>query len=163
MGRLKHLELENFKSYSGIQIVGPFDDFTCIIGPNGSGKSNMMDAISFVLGVQSRHLRSSQLKELIFRKDANSPPGRRASVKLVYETSEGEVAGYKNGQSVHFCRTISSTGVSTYKLDDKEVTFEKYENLLQSIGVLVKARNFLVFQGDVESVASKSPQVKIYY
>lgn len=29
---------------------------------------------------------------------------------------------------------------------------------LTIVGVLVKARNFLVFQGDVESVASKSPQ-----
>ena len=57
------------------------------------GKSNMMDAISFVLGVQSRHLRSSHLKELIFRKDANSAPARRASVKLVYELSDGEVDG----------------------------------------------------------------------
>ena len=157
MGKLKQLELENFKSYSGQQIVGPFDDFTCIIGPNGSGKSNMMDAISFVLGVQSRHLRSSQLKELIFRKDANSPPARKASVKLVYEVSEGEIPGYRNGQGINFSRTVSSTGVSSYKLDDKDVTYEAYEALLQRIGVLVKARNFLVFQGDVESVASKSP------
>jgi len=39
MGRLRHLELENFKSYEGIQIVGPFRDFTAIIGPNGAGKS----------------------------------------------------------------------------------------------------------------------------
>jgi structural maintenance of chromosome 1 len=36
------------------QVIGPFRDFTAIIGPNGSGKSNLMDAISFVLGVQSR-------------------------------------------------------------------------------------------------------------
>jgi structural maintenance of chromosome 1 len=28
---------------------------------------------------------------------------------------------------------------------------------LKEIGILVKARNFLVFQGDVESIASKSP------
>ena len=161
MGRLKRLELENFKSYYGLQIVGPFDDFTCIIGPNGSGKSNMMDAISFVLGVQSRHLRSNQLKELIFRKDSNSPPERKASVKLVYETSESEISGYKKGQLINFSRVVSSTGVSSYKLDDKEVTYEVYESLLQKIGVLVKARNFLVFQGDVESVASKSPQVII--
>ena len=53
----------------------------------------MMDAISFVLGIQSRHLRSSHLKELIFRKDANSPPARKASVKLVYEVSDQEVEG----------------------------------------------------------------------
>ena len=74
MGRLVQLELDNFKSYAGQQTIGPFDNFTCIIGPNGAGKSNMMDAISFVLGVQSTHLRSSHLRELIFRKDASSPP-----------------------------------------------------------------------------------------
>lgn len=38
MGRLIKLELENFKSYSGKQVIGPFDQFTSIIGPNGSGK-----------------------------------------------------------------------------------------------------------------------------
>ena len=157
MGRLRRLELENFKSYCGEQVVGPFDNFTCIIGPNGSGKSNMMDAISFVLGIKSRHLRSTHLKELIYRKDENSPPARRASVKLVYEVSEGEVPGKKAGQEIHFSRMVSSTGVSSYRLDGKEATFEAYDEVLQKIGVLVKARNFLVFQGDIESVASKSP------
>lgn len=39
----------------------------CIIGPNGSGKSNLMDAISFVLGVKSAQLRSTQLKDLVYR------------------------------------------------------------------------------------------------
>ena len=38
MGFMKLLELENFKSYKGHQIVGPFMKFTAIIGPNGSGK-----------------------------------------------------------------------------------------------------------------------------
>ena len=36
------------------------------------------------------------------------------------------------------------------------MTREAYEETLKGIGVLVKARNFLVFQGDVESLASKS-------
>lgn len=39
-----------------------------------------------------------------------------------------------------------------------KVTWETYEKRLREIGVLVKARNFLVFQGDVESIASKSPK-----
>ena len=39
-----------------------------------------------------------------------------------------------------------------------KVTWDTYEKRLRSIGVLVKARNFLVFQGDVESIASKSPK-----
>jgi structural maintenance of chromosome 1 len=42
-------------------------NFTSIIGPNGAGKSNLMDAISFVLGVKSAQLRSSQLKDLVYR------------------------------------------------------------------------------------------------
>jgi structural maintenance of chromosome 1 len=81
---LRRLELNNFKSYRGTQVghdsessssqVISFGDapFTCIIGPNGSGKSNLMDAISFVLGVKSLQLRSNQLKDLIYR-------GRRAA------------------------------------------------------------------------------------
>jgi structural maintenance of chromosome 1 len=54
MGRLLTIELENFKSYAGHQIVGPFKNFHAVIGPNGAGKSNLMDAIAFVLGVKSR-------------------------------------------------------------------------------------------------------------
>lgn len=41
---------------------------------------------------------------------------------------------------------------------DEQVTWDGYEKRLREIGVLVKARNFLVFQGDVESIASKSPK-----
>ena len=40
MGYLKLLELDNFKSYSGKQTLGPFKPFTAIIGPNGAGKKN---------------------------------------------------------------------------------------------------------------------------
>jgi structural maintenance of chromosome 1 len=61
-GYLDRLELENFKSYKGHQIIGPFRKFTAIIGPNGAGKSNLMDAISFVLGEQTRNLRVKSLK-----------------------------------------------------------------------------------------------------
>ena len=35
--RISRVELENFKSYRGRHVVGPFKDFTAVIGPNGSG------------------------------------------------------------------------------------------------------------------------------
>ena len=38
MGSLDRLELENFKSYKGHQVIGPFRKFTAIIGPNGAGE-----------------------------------------------------------------------------------------------------------------------------
>jgi hypothetical protein len=38
------------------------------------------------------------------------------------------------------------------------VTKEAYDNKLQSLNILVLARNFLVFQGDVEEIASRTPR-----
>ena len=57
----------NGRFSSGHQTIGPFMNFTSVVGPNGAGKSNLMDAISFVLGVKSAQLRSSQLKDLVYR------------------------------------------------------------------------------------------------
>lgn len=37
-GHLEYIELDNYKSYKGKQVIGPFSAFTAVIGPNGSGK-----------------------------------------------------------------------------------------------------------------------------
>lgn len=148
---VSYLELENFKSYAGVQRIGPFKDFTSVIGPNGAGKSNLMDAIAFLFGVQSRDLRSSQLKDLIFR-----PPGAdsrstklKASATLVYQES---------GEEYRFSRSVAPSGAGEYQIDGTTVSFADYEKRLGEIGVILKARNFLVFQGDVESIARKTPR-----
>lgn len=70
-GQVSWIEVENFKSYRGHSTIGPFKNFTTIIGPNGSGKSNLMDAISFVLGVKTAHLRGN-LKELLYHNSAGT-------------------------------------------------------------------------------------------
>ncbi|GAB2282247.1 Structural maintenance of chromosomes protein 1 [Dionaea muscipula] len=153
LGKVHRLELENFKSYKGHQVIGPFYDFTAIIGPNGSGKSNLMDAISFVLGVRSGHLRGAQLKDLIYAYDDREKEqrGRRAYVKLVYLLS--------SGTEIEFMRAITGGGGgSEYRIDGKVVSWDQYNERLRELGILVKARNFLVFQGDVESIASKNPK-----
>lgn len=152
-GRIHRLEVENFKSYKGTQTIGPFFDFTAIIGPNGAGKSNLMDAISFVLGVRSAHLRGAQLKDLIYALDDRDKEakGRRASVRLVYHLPA-------TGDELHFTRAITGAGGSEYRIDGRLVTWDDYNAKLRSLGILVKARNFLVFQGDVESIASKNPK-----
>ncbi|KAK3026158.1 hypothetical protein RJ639_040545 [Escallonia herrerae] len=151
-GKIDRLELENFKSYKGFQTIGPFYNFTAIIGPNGAGKSNLMDAISFVLGVKTAQLRGSQLRDLIYAFDDSDKEqkGRRAFVRLVYQLG--------NASELRFTRTITPAGASEYRIDDKVVTWDAYNAKLKALGILVKARNFLVFQGDVESIASKKPE-----
>ncbi|OEU09587.1 RecF/RecN/SMC protein [Fragilariopsis cylindrus CCMP1102] len=147
-----YLELENFKSYGGLQKIGPFQSFTSIIGPNGSGKSNCMDALSFVLGVQSRDLRSTQMKDLIFR-----PPGMQKNSLGTTKPLQKNNKSSSTKVTTKFQRTIHPNGNGDYRINNKVVTYKQYEDRLASIGVLVKARNFLVFQGDVESLARKSP------
>ena len=143
-----------------------------------------MDAISFVLGIKSSHLRSTHLRDLVYRGrvlrkstingegtngvngqtngDANAEPdgtqdeGRErndpksAWVMAVYEDDAGE--------EQHWKRAITNQGVSEYRINERIVTAQDYNQSLESENILIKARNFLVFQGDVEAIASQSPK-----
>ena len=64
------------KSYEGRVAVGPFKKFTCVVGPNGAGKSNLVDAISFVLGVRTRHLRSGRLQDHPWNRNPRPQPDK---------------------------------------------------------------------------------------
>ncbi|KAG1297293.1 hypothetical protein G6F60_004364 [Rhizopus arrhizus] len=117
-----------------------------------------MEAISFVLGVQSAELRSHNLKDMIYRSEAMSNDGtsssghspRRASVTAVYQNSQG--------REFKFMRIVTSDGRTEFRINDRVVTYSKYNSSLEKENILVKAKNFLVFQGDVESIASQSPK-----
>lgn len=134
-----------------------------------------MDAISFVLGIKSSHLRSTHLKELIYRgrvlrkstvngaangnteedtQDSSISGTQRddpksAWVQAVYEDDAGEEQKWK--------RTITNSGTSEYRINDRVVTAQQYNESLESENILIKARNFLVFQGDVEAIATQKP------
>lgn len=195
MGKLLALELFNFKSYKGHHVLHFGDSyFTSIIGPNGSGKSNSMDAISFVLGVKSSHLRSTHLKDLVYRgrvlkhskinADGDAVEGgltnghakgdadagasedeenevdahlgtqrndpQTAWVMAIYEDDAGEEQRWK--------RSITAAGQSEYRINNRTVTAKQYNESLEAENILIKARNFLVFQGDVEQIASQNPK-----
>lgn len=51
--------------------------------------------------------------------------------------------------------SVSTSGQSTYQLNGDNTTSKVYHAKLAEFKILVKAKNFLVFQGDVESVASQ--------
>ncbi|KAG8897607.1 Structural maintenance of chromosomes protein 1, partial [Tulasnella sp. 408] len=80
------------------------------------------------------------------------------------------------GNKFHFQRTITTTGSSEYRINTKVANYQTYNDKLESFNILVKAKNFLVFQvnnavamrkapadplllqGDVEAVGSQSPK-----
>ncbi|XP_040346503.1 structural maintenance of chromosomes protein 1B isoform X6 [Herpailurus yagouaroundi] len=154
MGRLEVLLVENFKSWRGRQVIGPFRRFTCIIGPNGSGKSNVMDALSFVMGEKTANLRVKNIQELIYGAHIGKPVSSCASVKIVYVEESGE--------EKTFTRIIRG-GCSEFHFDDNPVTRSAYIAELEKIGVMVKARNCLVFQGTVESISMKKPKERTQF
>mmetsp|Transcript_10154 Transcript_10154/g.24576 ORF Transcript_10154/g.24576 Transcript_10154/m.24576 type:complete len:1249 (+) Transcript_10154:130-3876(+) len=151
-GCLHKIVVTNFKSYAGELTIGPFKDFTCVIGPNGSGKSNLMDAVSFVVGVNTNQLRGTRLAD--FRTNLESKSDADTSVTLYYNTS----ASGEETEEIRFTRTITKNDTSEYRIDGKKVGEKEYQKRLRSVGLLVKSRNFLVFQNEVETVAQKSPK-----
>uniref|UniRef100_A0A8C5U6T6 Structural maintenance of chromosomes protein n=1 Tax=Malurus cyaneus samueli TaxID=2593467 RepID=A0A8C5U6T6_9PASS len=149
MGYLKLLVVKDFKSWRGEQLIGPFMRFNCIIGPNGSGKSNIMDAVSFVMCEKTSNLRVKSVRELIHGAHVGRPVSSTASVKIVYCEEDGE--------EKTFSRVIRGSCTEFY-FNDKSVSRSAYVAELEKVGILVKARNCLIFQGTVESIAMKKPK-----
>ena len=146
-----------------------------------------MDAISFVLGIKSSHLRSTHLRDLVYRGrvlrtskinddgsatqngvngHANGDTGSHdeATQHSTQERSDPKsawvMAVYEDdaGDEQHWKRTITNQGASEYRINDRTVSAVQYNEALEAENILIKARNFLVFQGDVEAIASQSPR-----
>lgn len=144
-----------------------------------------MDAISFVLGIKSSHLRSTHLRDLVYRgrvlrhskiNDDGSASKNAADGEVDGTQQKGDIeeepaerndpktawvmAVYEDdaGEEQHWKRSITSQGVSEYRINNRIVTAQQYNESLETENILIKARNFLVFQGDVESIASQSPR-----
>ncbi|XP_063364584.1 structural maintenance of chromosomes protein 1A [Cydia amplana] len=146
---LKYIDMENFKSYRGQHRIGPLKSFTAVVGPNGSGKSNFMDAVSFVMGEKTSLLRVKRLSDLIHGASINKPVSRSASVTASFELEDGT--------EKQFMRSVIGQS-SDHKIDGQSVSVSNYLAELERLGINVKAKNFLVFQGAVESIAMKNPK-----
>ncbi|XP_028305642.1 structural maintenance of chromosomes protein 1B [Gouania willdenowi] len=149
MAYLKQIIVENFKSWQGKQVIGPFMRFNCIIGTNGSGKSNVMDALSFAMGERATSLRVKHLRDLVHGAHIGQPVSDSARVTMLF-CGDGEL-------ETAFSRTITVNS-SEYSINGVHVIFGKYTEELKKIGIVTKTQNCLVFQGAVESIALKDPK-----
>jgi structural maintenance of chromosome 1 len=61
-----------------------------------------------------------------------------------------------DGWLTEYFFSILPSGSSTYKVNNEQLSLPQYTAELAKENILVKAKNFLVFQGDVEQVASQS-------
>ncbi|XP_031773028.1 structural maintenance of chromosomes protein 1A-like [Apis florea] len=146
---LKHIIVFNFKSFKGEVIIGPIKPFTAIIGANGSGKSNIMDAISFVMGESAKSLRVKKFNELIYGAYGEISMAHRAYVTAVFTLEDNSIKS--------FTRTVYHT-FCEYKINDQVVVVQLYLSELRKLNLNVKAKNFLIFQGAIDSTILKTPK-----
>ena len=155
--------LENFKSYAGIQEIGPFHKrFSSIVGPNGSGKSNVIDALLFVFGKRAKQLRLNKVSELIHKSSGFiNLEYARVSIhfQLIYDDEESaddfEVVP---GSEFIVSRIAYQNNTSKYTVDGKNSSYSEVGLLLRSFGIDLDNNRFLILQGEVEQIAMMKPK-----
>ena len=120
-----------------------------------------MDAISFVLAISTKYLRSQNLQELIYNNENDEYGVNTCNVSLFYLTDESDHElneKVNSGEEIEFFRRVNANGSSQYKVNGKQVTCESYIQKLSEFNILVNCRNFLVYQGDVQNISTRSPE-----
>merc|ERR1719447_1369437 len=111
-----------------------------------------MDAISFVMGEKTTMLRVKRLTDLIHGASIGKPVSSRASVAAIFDIQLDHGMIQRK-----FTRSITGSSAD-HKIDDESVAPKEYLAELEKVGINAKAKNFLVFQGAVESIAMKNPK-----
>ncbi|KAL5343404.1 RecF/RecN/SMC [Aspergillus crustosus] len=155
------LILNNFKSYAGKQIVGPFHaSFSSVVGPNGSGKSNVIDALLFVFGFRASKMRQGKISALIHN-SANHPNLPFCEVEVyfqeIFDLPGGEHEVVADSQLI-ISRKAFKNNTSKYYMNSKETNFTTVTTLLRERGIDLDHKRFLILQGEVESIAQMKPK-----
>ena len=157
--KLHKLILENFKSFQGRNEIGYFQDFSVVLGPNGSGKSNIIDALSFVFGLNAQQMRTRNLKELIYHPHSSSSSNKaqNCSVEIIFKRNLKNPSQKIKTQALDeicFRRTVNASGSSSFYFNDKKMTQEDYVQKLMDFSIPVNSMYFILGQGGVDSLFS---------
>jgi chromosome segregation protein len=117
--RLTTIKLAGFKSFVDPTTLHLPTNMSGIVGPNGCGKSNIIDAIRWVMGESAAsRLRGDALTDVIFSGSSGRKPVGSAMVELLFDNSDGQVAGeYASYNEISVKRIVSRDGQSQYFLN----------------------------------------------
>src|SRR6185436_14631944 len=117
--RLNKIKLAGFKSFVDPTAVNFPSNLIGVVGPNGCGKSNIIDAVRWVMGeISAKHLRGDSMADVVFNGSSSRKPVGTASVELVFDNSDGQLAGQYAGYSeVSLKRVVARDGQSAYFLN----------------------------------------------
>jgi len=153
--RLKHLELQGYKTFA-IKTEFAFEDgITAIVGPNGSGKSNIADAVRWVLGERSYSvLRAKRTEDMIFWGSDRRTRLGMAQASITLDNNDGVLP--TEYSEVTISRRAYRSGENEYLLNGSRVRLKDITELLDKGGLGRRTYN-VIGQGLVDAVLSLQP------
>ena len=135
--RLARIKLAGFKSFVDPTTVSFPGNLTGVVGPNGCGKSNIIDAVRWVMGeISAKHLRGDSMTDVIFNGSRSRKPIGSGSVELVFDNSDGKLAGpYAGYAEVALKRLVSRDGNSTYFINGSKCRRKDITHLFLGTGL----------------------------
>ena len=135
--RLARIRLAGFKSFVDPTTVSFPSNLTGVVGPNGCGKSNIIDAVRWVMGeISAKHLRGDSMTDVIFNGSRSRKPIGSGSVELVFDNSDGKLAGaYAGYAEVSLKRLVSRDGNSTYFINGTKCRRKDITHLFLGTGL----------------------------
>src|SRR5680860_180300 len=116
--RLSKVKMAGFKSFVDPTTISFPSDLVGVVGPNGCGKSNIIDAVRWVMGESSRHLRGDSMDDVIFNGSHARKPVGQATIELVFDNHDGQAGGqYAQYSEIALRRTVARDGQSRYFLN----------------------------------------------
>ncbi|HWK73095.1 MAG TPA: chromosome segregation protein SMC [Povalibacter sp.] len=156
--RLNKIKLAGFKSFVDPTAVNLPGNLIGVVGPNGCGKSNIIDAVRWVMGeISAKHLRGDSMADVVFNGSSSRKPVGTASVELVFDNSDGTLAGqYAGYNEVSLKRVVSRDGTSAYFLNGIRCRRKDITQLF--LGTGLGARSYAIIeQGMISRVIEARP------
>lgn len=157
--RLSKIKLAGFKSFVDPTAVNFPSNLIGVVGPNGCGKSNIIDAVRWVMGeISAKHLRGDSMADVVFNGSASRKPVGTASVELVFDNSDGQLAGqYAGFSEVALKRVVSRDGTSAYFLNGTRCRRKDITQLF--LGTGLGSRSYAIIeQGMISRVIEARPE-----
>lgn len=160
--RLNRLIIQGFKSFKDKTTIIFDEGITGIVGPNGCGKSNIVDALFWVMGEQSaKHLRGTNMKDLIFAGSSKYQPASFAEVTLVLDNVNGKHI-HINGAvakpaEIHLTRKLYRNGETEYRINNEPARLKDIHEVFMDTGAGAKSYS-IIAQGEINKLVNAKPE-----
>ena len=161
--RLTNIKISGFKSFVDKTEISLSAKRTGIIGPNGCGKSNIIDAVKWVLGETSKHIRGDSIDDVIFNGTDTRKPNDYANVELLFSNTENRIGGqYAQYDEISVKREVTRDGASKYFLNNSHCRRRDILDIFMGTGLGPKSYA-IINQGTASRlIESKPEEFRVY-